>query len=322
MAQAPSLKTTPFPSLGGNYSFNNVFSQDYVHKKLGNFSFKAATLKNGNVNVKLGLNRNESSETARPLFSLSDEVKLGFPFVPKQNLNLYLETRLKRNGELKVHLDGGNLHLGRDLNLFTNLKTNLHLDSFTYRVGANYFGKTCESGTRIEKTNKEEIFLTQRNIVKHGNLLYGLVLSLGFDDLKPVKYDAILKYTHNSVDVYLQHFSPAKVPKSGGLPLGKVAFNAILNYDKKNTFGSHFKYNHALSKKRIVLGLVHKFSDDVTLKGKVDQKLKMTGSAKVKVNDKLNVTVGGQLNLQNGANAFNFKKWIPIPFGVSLDFAI
>ena len=59
------------------------------------------------MNVKLNLNLNEGRD--RGLFSLSDEFKVGFPFSPRNNLNLYLETRLRRNGEVKVHLDGGNV---------------------------------------------------------------------------------------------------------------------------------------------------------------------------------------------------------------------
>ena len=320
MSSAPSLKTTPFVSLGGNFSFNDVFTKDYIHKKLGNFGFKAPTLKNGNVNVKLNLNLNEGRD--RGLFSLSDEFKVGFPFSPRNNLNLYLETRLRRNGEVKVHLDGGNLKVGKNVNLFANAKTNMSLDSLTSRVGVNYFGSQCESGTRFERTNKQEWFFTQRNVVKHGYFLYAGVVSIGLDDFKPVKYDALVKYTHNSFDLYVQHFSPAKVPKAGGLKFGKVALNLISNYDKKNTFGAHFKYNTESKKNRIVLGAVHKLSDDVTLKGKVDNKLKVTGSGKVKLNDKLTVTLGGQLNLQNGAKAFDFKKLIPIPLGFSLDFAV
>lgn len=320
MAQAPSLKTTPFVSLGGNYTFNDVFTKDYVHKKLGNFAFKAPTLKNGNLNVKLNLNLNETADKA--VLTLSDEFKVGFPFSPRNNLNMYLETRLRRSGEVKLHLDGGKTKIGFEVNPFFNLKTNISLDALTSRIGLNYFGSSCESGTRLEKTNKDEIFFTQRNIIKHGYFLYAFVVSLGLDDFKPVKYDALMKYTHNSFDLYVQHFSPNKVTKAGGLKFGKVALNAVLNYDSKNTFGAHFKYNTDNKKNRIVLGAVHKFRDEITLKGKVDNKLKVTGSGKVKVNDKLSLTVGGQLNLQNGSKAFNFKKLIPIPLGFSLDFAI
>lgn len=322
MAQAPSLKTTPFMSLGGNYSFNDVFTKDFIHKKLGNFSFKAPTSKQGNVAVKLGLNANVNAETSSTMLSLSDEFKLGFPFSPRVGSDCYLETRLRRNGEVKFHVDGGSLKLWKDVNLFANVKTNLSLDALDTRVGVNYFGKTCESGTRLERTNREKYFLTQRNILRHGSFLYGFVFRVGFDDFKPDKYDAILKYTHNSLDLYLQHISPNKVPKAGGLPLGKIALNAIYTRDKKNTLGSSFKWDSSRGKKRVILGLVHKYCDDLTFKAKVDHKGKVTSSAKAKLNDKLTVTVGTQLNLQNGSKAFDFKKMIPFPLGVNLDFAI
>lgn len=60
--------------------------------------------------VKLGLNLNENTEDVKNRnFSLADEFKVGFPFSPRENVNLYLETRLRRNGEVKVHVDGGNM---------------------------------------------------------------------------------------------------------------------------------------------------------------------------------------------------------------------
>jgi len=46
--------------------------------------------------------------------------------------------------------------------------------------------------------------------------------------------------------------------------------NAILNYDSKNTFGTHFKWDIGRKKSRVVLGAVHKLRDEVTLKGKVN----------------------------------------------------
>ena len=60
------------------------------------------------------------------------------------------------------------------------------------------------------------------------------------------------------------------MPKAGGLVAGKIALNAILNYDSKNTFGSQFKWNTSAKKSRVVLGAVHKLRDDITLKGKVN----------------------------------------------------
>lgn len=322
MAQAPSLKTTPFMSLGGNYSFNDVFTKDFIHRKLGNFSFKAPTTKAGNVAVKLGLNTNVNDVDHSTKLSLSDEFKLGFPFSPKSGSDCYWETRLRRNGEVKFHVDGGNLQLWKNVNLFANVKTNMSLESLDTRLGVNYFGKSCESGTRLERTNRGQYLLTQRNILRHGSFLYGFVVRLGFDDFKPGKYDAILKYSRNSLDLYLRHFSPAKPAKAGGLPLGKVVVNAVYSKDKKNTVGSQFKWNNEKSKKTFVLGLVHKYCDDVTLKAKVSHYGKITSSAKAKLNDKLTVTVGTQVNLKNGTKAFDFKKLIPIPLGVSLDFAI
>lgn len=311
--QAPSLKTTPFSSFG-THSFGTLFTSDYVHKKFGNFNVKAPTLKNGNFGLKLGVNVNESASTPRQV-SLSDEVKLGFPIAVRSN-SLYLETRLRRNGEVKVHLDGGSLKVIEDVNLFANLKTNMSLDNFTYRLGANYFGKNCDSGTRLEITNAKDFFLTQRNILKKDSFLFAFILAANVNDLRLTKYDALFKYNHNLFDIFVQHFTPAK---SLVVQAGKVGVNVVYNLDSKTNFGAHYKYDFARKKSRVVIGALHKLNEDLTLKGKVDQKLKVTASSKYKINDKLTLTVSGQLNLQNGSKAFDFNKLVPIPFGFNLD---
>jgi len=47
----------------------------------------------------------------------------------------------RRNGDLKVHVDLGNVNLGgKDVNLFTNLKTQINFKKFAFRFGYNYFG--------------------------------------------------------------------------------------------------------------------------------------------------------------------------------------
>lgn len=316
MSQAPSLKTTPFASFG-SFSFSNVFSSDYIHKKFGNFNIKAPTVNKGNFGLKCGLILNDPPASAA-LLSLSDEAKIGFP-IQSHGHNLYLETRLRRNGEVKIHLDEGSLKINDKINFFSNVKTNMSLDNCTYRFGVNYFGDKCESGSRIEGTKDCNFNFTQRNIIKQGYFLFAYVATLGLGDFRLTKYDALMKYTHNKFDIYLRHFTPKLEKGSSGIKAGKGAVDVIYNHSANDTFGAHYKHNFVNNKSRVVIGAVHKVNNDCTVKAKVDQKLKVTATSKTKINEKLTVLFGLQLNLQHGANAFDFSKKIPIPLGFQID---
>jgi len=50
----------------------------------------------------------------------------------------------------------------------------------------------------LEKTSKEEYFLTQRNLIRRGHFLCAFVVSVGLDDFKPMKYDALVKFTNTT----------------------------------------------------------------------------------------------------------------------------
>jgi len=57
----------------------------------------------------------------------------------------------RRSGDLKVHADFGNVTVGgKDVNVFSNLKTDVNFKNFNFRVGTNYFGENLTSSTRLE----------------------------------------------------------------------------------------------------------------------------------------------------------------------------
>jgi len=50
------------------------------------------------------LKKSEDKESTSCKLALTDEYKFGFPYE-----RFYLQTRVKRNGDVKMHLDGGNI---------------------------------------------------------------------------------------------------------------------------------------------------------------------------------------------------------------------
>jgi len=53
-----------------------------------------------------------------------------------------------------------------------------------------------------------------------------------------------------------------------------------------------------------------------TLKTRMNNKLDLELAYKKKINNKLSVTASGCLALSKGANAVDFSKYVPLPFGV------
>lgn len=318
MTTPASLKTTPFESFG-NQTHGPVLSDDYVHKKFGNFKLKAITKRDATINLKTGFTLTENVSEGRVTGvegKLSDELKVLVP------LNrFFVETEVKRNGELNTHVDAGSVKVaGKSFNIFANLNTNLQLNSLVSRLGVNYFGQHCDSGTRLERSNSGALSLTQRNLIRHGSVLAGLVLNASVPTFKLGKYDALLKYTQGDFDFFLQHFTPAK--EADRLRVGKVAAFLVYRWNDQNTLAVQFKRNFENEKIRFVFGGSHKLSPNTTLRAKTDQKLKITANGKWKLNDVLSLSVAAQLNLQRGAGAFDFRKLVPVPFGWQLDFAV
>jgi len=73
---------------------------------------------------------------------------------------------------------------------------------------------------------------------------------------------------------------------------------------------------------RVVLGGETEVNKDLNLKAKIDSKGKTTLAGKYKWNKGTTVTVGTQLNLQNGAGAIDTSKIIPIPLGYTIETSI
>jgi len=122
----------------GNTQDDGWLTREYGFKKFETYKFKAATKEGSKIEYKATLKDLNSS--------LDDDLKANF------KVGRFWEfLRIRRNGDVKLHVDGGNVTLGgREFNVFGNLKTKTDFKSFALRLGANYFGKNCTSSTRFE----------------------------------------------------------------------------------------------------------------------------------------------------------------------------
>lgn len=154
---AQSLKLSPFTSLG---TPNNVLSDDYVHGTFETYKLKGTTANGGKLDYKVKVNT--TRKDGKISANIVDEGKIQFPVLNRFTVQL----GQRRKGDLRAHVDLGQVTLhGKQWNFFTNLKTETTLSRFQFRLGSNYFGKSCESNTRVELTPGSAPVLTHRNYI-------------------------------------------------------------------------------------------------------------------------------------------------------------
>lgn len=310
MGEPASLANSQFCSLG-SYNYNKVLSDDYCHKKLETVKVKGSTTKNASFNLKTTVLLKKTESGSK--LALTDEYKFGFPYE-----RLYLQTRVKRNGDLKLHLDGGEIEvLKTKVNLFTNLKTNLSFGCYNWRVGFNYFGERCESNLRIETNSKQDYDFANRTILKNGNWRYGLVSIFHLDGTALKKYDSFVEYRKKDYELHLSHLSPAVTNQ--GMHLGKLTLGGLYRLNPSTNVALQVKKNCAFPKLRAVLGVQKAFESGLVVRGKCDTKGKISTVGKYKVNPKLTLSFGSQFNLEKGSKFIDFSQTLPFPLGFGVD---
>jgi len=140
-------------------------TDDFVFGTFETYKIKGTTPKNAKFDYKAKVKITEKEK--KVLATLTDEAKIQFPFY---NNKFWLWLGQRRTGDLKVHVDFGDVKVDKyKFNLFSNLKTNVDFNNFIFRIGANYFGSKVESNTRIEHGEVAEgLSLTQRTFVRSG----------------------------------------------------------------------------------------------------------------------------------------------------------
>lgn len=313
MATEPkSLANSQFCSLG-TFNYNKVLADDFCHKKLGTFKIKGATAKNTSFHLKTNLVLKKGDDNKSSKLGLTDEYKFGFPYE-----RLYLQTRVKRNGDVKMHLDGGNVEVaGKKFNLFGGLKTTVIFANYDARVGFNYFGEKCESNVRFQKDNKGNHDLADRVVLTHGSWRYGGVGIFGVDSLVLKKYDSFVEFRQPDYELHLSHMSPAVHPD--GIRLGKVSIGALYKVSPSINLALQVKKNCSFPKLRAVLGVQNTRPNGLTLRAKCDSKLKISYLAKYKANSKVTVSLGAQFNFEKGSKFIDLNKTLPLPIGFGVD---
>lgn len=305
-AEPPSLANSQFCSLG-SFNYNKILSDDYCHKKLETIKFKAASQEGTTFNLKFN---KQFKKDSTKLF-LTDEYKFGFPYQ-----RYYLQTRVKRTGDVKIHLDGGNIELAKKkFNLFSNVKTTLIFAHYTARFGFNHFGERCESNWRIETNDKGNHDFANRTVLNHGKWRYGIVSILGLNDHVIKKYDSFVEYRNKDFELHLSHLSP-KVHE--GLSLGKVVFGALYRLNDKTNLALQVRRNFSFPDLKAVFGIQKNFEKG-TVRAKCDHKLKISTVGKYKVNSRLTLSGGAQFDLSKGSKFIDFSKKLPLPLGIGID---
>jgi hypothetical protein len=311
MAEPQSLSNSQFCSLG-SFNYNKVLADDYCHKKFETIKVKGSTPKLSSFNLKISNHFKKPKKSDQPYrLSLTDEYKFGFPYQ-----RYYLQTRVKRGGDVKVHVDGGNIELFKNkLNLFTNVKTTLSFANYMFRVGFNYFGERCESNFRVERNHKGENDFANRTVLTHGKWRYGIVSIVNLDSLLLKKYDSFVEFRNKDLEFHVSHLSPVV---HQGLSLGKVTFGGMYRFDGNTNLALQVKKNFSFPKLRAVFGLQKNFSKG-TLRAKVDSKLKVSTVGKYKVNPRLTLSAGAQFNSDRKTKVQDLPHWLPVPIGFGVD---
>ncbi|EAR90513.2 eukaryotic porin protein (macronuclear) [Tetrahymena thermophila SB210] len=305
---AQSLKLQPLTSLG---TPNNVLSDDYVHGTFETYKFKASTTNGGKVDYKAKVAT--AQKDGKLAVKVSDEGKIQFPFLDKYTFQFCQ----RRSGDVKLHFDLGNYTIsGKSWNFFTNVKTDTTLSKFNFRLGTNYFGSTCESNTRLELVPGDAPVLTHRNYIKKGSIYYGGVFSLNLQALALKRYDALFGYVNDKYEANLKHESDNKDTKD--LQVGTLTATVSYFHDANTKLALEVQNKGHKLQPTFTVGAQRKVNSDLTVKGKVNNKLDLSLASKYALNRQFTLTAGLQLAL-NEKNIVDFSKFPPVPFGLQLE---
>lgn len=288
-------------------------TDDYVFNTFETIKIKGKTGNNGNFQLKskTDLSSKESK------FTNSNELKIDFPLASKY----FLWYGVRSNGDLKLHFDGGNTQFrNKDYNLFANVKTTTTRQNFNFRFGANYWGKTCTSNTRVEvdTANTQNVNLTHRNLIRHGNYLFGFVATLGLPDFAVRRNDFVLGYESEKVDAYVSHLNTSK---TGNSLLGRAVVDAVYKHNKDHRFALNATEDFATEALTLSVGHTSQVNSELTVKNRIDLNLRFASALKYKVNSLFTVT--GSLLLDFKApSLFDTKQILPLPVGFQFDFNI
>lgn len=229
---------------------------------------------------------------------------------------------------LKLHIDAGDFSfLNKKFNLFSNLKTQTDFKNVQIRVGANYWGTSCESNTRLDINSccgDKGHSLTQRTLVKRDNLFYGFVGTIGFQGWCFARYDAILGYENANVNFYLQHKSGqvscnSETKDCHGLKLGSILATAVFKRDK-NTFGVEACHCHKGT--CVSVAAQSQINDSTTLKAKINKNFDLAFAYKKRFSDLLTFTTSALLQLKETDKILHHKGLLPVPLGFQFELNI
>lgn len=144
-------------------------------------------------------------------------------------------------------------------------------------MGANYFGNNYENNVRFETRGSESGYsLTERIFARRKNFFYGLVGTVGLDNFAFSRYDGILGFNRDNLNLYFKFEgqpNQEKVELFHGLPAGKLTVTGVYTKDK-NVFGAEL--THSPKGTTFQVATQRQINDNTTLKARLNDNLDLS----------------------------------------------
>jgi len=297
----------PFKGLVKLRNHSAILVDGYNHKKLFTLKLK------GKVYEDISTASKATASLKGDKLVYGGEAKFNFPCG-----QCNLETRVKNDGSIKLHLDGGTLEaLDKNFNVFTNVKTNTSGSMFKIAVGSVYTGDKCVAANRLEYGN--DIIFTERINLKYQKFNLGLTGGFNFTKMLPRAYNAALNFCEDKFHFHLEHQS-LKAQKEFGL--GRILGTVVYKHANDLSLAAQVRHKFEKNKTRIVVGANGTLSNHISFKAKFDNFFKLTNSIKYKLNKHVSAGLTSQFRIPELLEGKENKSPLPFPLGFSLEFSL
>lgn len=238
-----SLKLKKFQNL--HEIDNGIIIDDFVYDNNEAWKFNIKSQTGAQVTYEAKLNNTKDFK-----LTMNDTIKMKFPF----HNNKWVWFGAKRNGDIKLHFDMGDLKLPFDksINVFGNMKTKMDFSSYAFRLGYNYFGKNHSFSERLSYggcCNPNCLAMSLKYLYKNENYFAGLFTTVRLPKHIPCYYEGMVGYLKDQFKCYLQYqskpcdvkvcntgkfsFIPGNIIATAIYERNKCKFGGELNFDIK-----------------------------------------------------------------------------------------
>jgi hypothetical protein len=289
--------------------YQRLLTDDYVQKKFltvkysgkGNFFDFSGK---GTLDFKLGADKKEQPVT-------SSEVKL-VTNVEGRNL----ETKFDSRGLIRVWGNFGTYKIGQPMIVTSKVKTNNAFNRFSGRLSLEYKGAQSNIFTSLHLKDGNAPYFSEKMVFNYNQIQTGYAVKLNLLAYTLARYNLYFAYNERDFGIVAEHVSRNKTK----IELGKLILAATYRR-AGNDYVLKASYRpYKADQFRFKLGTVAKLNKDTTVRAKINNNTKLTLSTKFRYNSNLTLVAGTQVNLLD-PSSFATKKTIPIPLGLSVEFA-